>query len=255
MSSPVLVITGASRGIGKACALHAILGCNARVVAVARNAELLNQLKQEVADKGKQDNILLVAGDVTDAKVVDQIVDDAVSKWGQINSVIANAGVLEPIASVATGSIEQWKRAFDINFFSIIALVQKSLPHVRKTRGSFILVSSGAATTGYRAWGAYGSSKAALNHLAATLGNEEPDVTTIAIRPGVVDTGMQELIRQEGKESMQDEHQKFVDLYESGNLIKPEDTGRVFVNVAINPPRNLSGAYHSWDDQELKDYR
>ena len=104
-------------------------------------------------------------------------------------------------------------------------------------------------------WRKVTRSKAALNHLAATLGNEEQDVTTIAIRPGVVDTGMQELIRQEGKESMQDEHQKFVDLYESGNLIKPEDTGRVFVNVAINPPRNLSGTYHSWDDQELKDYR
>lgn len=92
MSSPVLVITGASRGIGKAAVLHAIVGRNARVVAVARNADLLNQLKQEVADKGKQDNLLLVAGDVTDSKVVDKIVDDAVSKWGQIDSVVANAG-------------------------------------------------------------------------------------------------------------------------------------------------------------------
>lgn len=91
MSSPVLVITGASRGIGKAAVLHAV-GRNARVVAVARNADLLNQLKQEVADKGKQDNLLLVAGDVTDSKVVDKIVDDAVSKWGQIDSVVANAG-------------------------------------------------------------------------------------------------------------------------------------------------------------------
>lgn len=92
MSSPVLVITGASRGIGKAAALHAIVGCNARVVAVARNAELLNQLKEEVATKGRQDNLLLVAGDVTDAKVLDKVVEDAVSKWGQIDSVIANAG-------------------------------------------------------------------------------------------------------------------------------------------------------------------
>ncbi|KAJ8658326.1 hypothetical protein O0I10_006009 [Lichtheimia ornata] len=254
MSSPVLVITGASRGIGKAAVLHAV-GRNARVVAVARNADLLNQLKQEVADKGKQDNLLLVAGDVTDSKVVDKIVDDAVSKWGQIDSVVANAGVIEPIATVATGSIEEWKRAYDINFFSIIELVQKTLPHVRKARGSYIMVSSGAASKGYRAWGAYGSSKAALNHLTATLANEEPEITSIAIRPGIVDTSMQKTIREQGKESMQDEHQKFVDLHEAGQLVTPEQSGSVLVNLAIKPPQHLSGKFHSWDDEELKEYQ
>lgn len=134
-------------------------------------------------------------------------------------------------------------------------MVQKTLPHVRKAHGSYIMVSSGAASKGYRGWGAYGSTKAALNHLTATLSAEEPDITSIAIRPGIVDTGMQKLIREQGKESMQDEHQKFIDLYDAGKLVSPEQSGSVLVNLAIKPPHHLSGKFHSWDDEELKEYQ
>lgn len=65
--------------------------------------------------------------------------------------------VLEPIAPVADGSLEGWKRLFDVNVFSIIALVQAALPHLRKSKGSIIIVSSGAALKGYKGWGAYGA--------------------------------------------------------------------------------------------------
>lgn len=66
--------------------------------------------------------------------------------------------------------------------------IKSSLPHIRSTSGRIILTSSGAATGAYSTWGAYGSSKAAINHLALTLEAEEPLVTALAIRPGVVDT-------------------------------------------------------------------
>ena len=58
------------------------------------------------------------------------------------------------------------------------------------------MVSSGAAVNAYTGWGMYGAAKAAMNHLALTLSTEEPDVTTMAIRPGVVDTEMQREIRE-----------------------------------------------------------
>ena len=61
------------------------------------------------------------------------------------------------------------------------------------------MVSSGAATGGVQGWGAYSASKAALNSVVRTLGNEEPDVVSIALRPGVVDTEMQEIIRDKGE--------------------------------------------------------
>jgi NAD(P)-dependent dehydrogenase (short-subunit alcohol dehydrogenase family) len=74
--------------------------------------------------------------------------------------------------------------------------IKAAIPELRKTHGRIILTSSGGAITGYSTWGAYGSSKAAMNHLALTLKAEEPDITTIAIRPGVVDTEMQRELRE-----------------------------------------------------------
>lgn len=99
------------------------------------------------------------------------------------------------------------------------------------------------------------SSKATVNHLANTLSVEEKDVTTIAVRPGVVDTDMQAMIRSDGKEAMEGDHAKFVELHESGKLTKPEDPGHVLAALASNPPKVMSGAFVSWDEESMKPYR
>lgn len=64
--------------------------------------------------------------------------------------------------------------------------VKESIPELRKSDGRVIFVSSGAAVVGYKGWGAYGASKAAMNHLSMTIAVEEPNITSIAIRPGVI---------------------------------------------------------------------
>ena len=91
-ASPVILLTGASRGIGKATALTALTKFNARLVAVARNADLLKELESEAAKLGKADSITTVAGDVTDGQVIKQSVATAIEKWGQLDALIANAG-------------------------------------------------------------------------------------------------------------------------------------------------------------------
>ncbi|ORY94393.1 hypothetical protein BCR43DRAFT_476111 [Syncephalastrum racemosum] len=255
MSSPVFIVTGASKGIGKAIALQSLTKFNARVVAVARSAELLDALKADATKLGKHDALELLVGDVTSQDVARHAVSRALDKWGQLNAVIANAGVLEPIATVAESPVEGWKHLFDVNFFSVITLVQEALPALRKSKGAIIMVSSGAASKGYRAWGAYGASKAAMNHLAETLSAEEPDIATIAVRPGIVDTDMQGLIRSNGQEAMKDDHKKFVELHEAGKLVRPEEPGHVLAALAAKAPLNLSGTFVSWDDEELKEYR
>ncbi|KAI9256417.1 hypothetical protein BDA99DRAFT_138069 [Phascolomyces articulosus] len=156
-ASPVVLLTGASRGIGKATALAALTTFNARIVAVARNTDLLKQLEAEAEKLGKADSITTVAGDVTDNQVIKQSVATAIEKWGQLDALIANAGVVAPLASVADVNVEEFKRLFDINFFSILSLVQEALPHLRKSKGSIIMISSAAATRGFLGWAAYGS--------------------------------------------------------------------------------------------------
>ena len=97
-----------------------------------------------------------------------------------------------------------------------IGQVKAAIPELRKTHGRIILTSSGGAVTGYSAWGAYGSSKAAINHLALTLKVEEPDITTIAIRPGMVDTEMQREVREVHHQKMdQKDKEKFMGAKEN----------------------------------------
>ncbi|KAI8071243.1 hypothetical protein BC940DRAFT_234560 [Gongronella butleri] len=253
---PVYIVTGASKGIGKATVLQALNKPDGKVVAIARSNELLLDLQKEAKALGHgEDCLQIVTGDVCEELTVSTAVDAAISQWGQLDVVIANAGVLDPISTIANCTAQEWQASFNVNLFSIITLVQKSLPHLRESRGTIILVSSGAASTGYKGWGCYGASKAALNHLGMTLAVEEPDVTTVCVRPGVVDTGMQEKIRSEGGEIMQEFHKKFVELHEQGKLLTPDQPGRVLAGIGANPPRELSGKYVSWDDAILAKYR
>lgn len=96
----------------------------------------------------------------------------------------------------------------------------------------------------YGGWGAYGASKAALNHLAMTLATEEPKVITISIRPGVVDTQMQREIRDTYASSMQEKDSvKFLTLHKEGGLLKPEKPGNVIAKLVLHGSKNLSGRF------------
>lgn len=96
--------------------------------------------------------------------------------------------MLDPVAKIADANVEEWEQAFRTNFFAAVGLVSAALPTLKKRggEGRVVFVSSGAAVTGYQGWGAYGASKAALNHLCVTLAVEEEGVITVAVRPGVI---------------------------------------------------------------------
>lgn len=101
--------------------------------------------------------------------------------------------------------------------------IQAALPALRESNGRIVMISSGAAVHSYSTWGAYGASKAAINHLAMTLAAEEPGVTTLSIRPGVVDTGMQQDIREKHHKVMdENDRKKFLELKQEGKLLRPE---------------------------------
>ncbi len=98
--------------------------------------------------------------------------------------------------------------------------------------------------SGYHGWGAYGASKAALNHLALTLSVEEPDVTSISVRPGVVDTEMQRDVREKHFETMQEtDVAKFHTLHRDGKLLRPDQPGNVMAKLVLNGSNALSGKF------------
>lgn len=130
--------------------------------------------------------------------------------------------------------------------------VQSALPSLRLSKGRIILTSSGAAVGAYQGWGAYGAGKAVLNHLALTLAVEEPDVTTVSVRPGVVDTEMQREIREQHNKAMTEKDAaKFAELKRDGGLLRPEQPGHVLAKLAVGAGKELSGKFLNWNDESL----
>ena len=250
MTNKVLIVTGASRGIGRATAQY-LLQQSHNVVVVARSEAPLQSLQEEYPRQ-----VAVLAGDFSDPSLGTKAVELATSRWGCLDGVVVNHGTLGTVGKIADASTQEWSAAFNVNFFSAVALVQAALPLLRHSRGRIVLVSSGAAVTAYRTWGSYGSSKAALNHLALTLANEETQVTTVALRPGVVDTQMQTDIREKHHPFMEPEDAKrFAQLKSSGSLLRPEQPGHVMARLALEAHKELSGKFLSWNAEELAPYQ
>lgn len=132
-------------GIGAVIADTLLKNKETKIVAVARSEEPLNNLKIKYGEE----RVATVAGDLSDSSVSKQVIDLAVEKFGQIDSIIANAGVLHPVAQIKDAKIDEWKKLFDVNFFSIVTLVSQALPYLRESKGNVVLVSSGASTKAY----------------------------------------------------------------------------------------------------------
>jgi len=248
--SKVIIVTGASRGIGHAIALT-LLRASHRVVLVARTAAPMESLSREFPG-----HVEIVAADLSDFSIGEKAVSLALRSFSRLDGLVINHGTLKPVTRIADSTPEEWRQAFDINFFSAISFIKPALSPLRKSHGRIILTSSGAAVTAYSAWGAYGSSKSALNHLALTLAVEETDITTVAVRPGVVDTEMQLDIREEhGRRMDGKDASKFKSLHEEGKLLKPEQPGNVMARLALEAGEDLSGKFLSWNDKELDGYQ
>jgi NAD(P)-dependent dehydrogenase (short-subunit alcohol dehydrogenase family) len=122
-----------------------------------------------------------------------------------------------------------------------------ALPALRQSKGKIVFTSSGAAVAGYRAWGLYGATKAAMNSFAMCLGSEEPEVTSVSIRPGMVDTEMQRELRDVHGANMDAEtHSKFTGAHKDGKLVQPEQPGHVMAKLVLDAPKELSGKFLSY---------
>ncbi|KAF9954954.1 hypothetical protein BGZ72_004148 [Mortierella alpina] len=258
MTQPTLIITGASRGIGRSITLLAIQNLKANVIGIARSQEALQQLSHHIeTELNLKDRFKYVVGDVTEESTAEDAVALAQKSWGgSIDGLVLNAGVLDPLGTIATTSVKDWKQAFDVNFFSIVTMVQHALPALRQAKGRVLLVSSGAAVNPYHGWGAYCTSKAALKMFGENLAKEEADLTVVSVRPGVVDTEMQAVIREKGKHGMvPEQHARFVELKTSNTLLHPDQPGHVIASLAVKAPKSISGQFFSWDDESLQAHR
>lgn len=251
-----IIITGGSQGLGKCIALNLLNNYpTANVVIVARNKKLLQEFEEEM-DEEKKRRILTIAGDVTELSTIENTINGSIEKFGSIDGVIFNAGVIEPVGHLNDENydIEGMKRLFDINYFSIVLFLNKLLCKVENDL-NIVFVSSGASTRGIDGWLAYGSSKAAVNQLCKQLHDEMfPRVKCVSIAPGVVNTDMQKIIREKlGSVMSTEAHARFIKLHQDGELLDGMIVGKVYakeVMEGIEP--TVLGQYIRWNDERLE---
>ncbi|KAG5916121.1 hypothetical protein E4U53_004361 [Claviceps sorghi] len=235
MSPKVIIVTGASRGLGAAIASHLLAHAH-KLVLAARSPEPLACLKS-----AHPAQVEYVAGDMTDAQMPARLVALAVKAFGRLDGLVLNHGLLVS-QKFASLSAQEFNNIYDVNVFSCVAMAQEAIPELRKTNGCILWVSSGAARKAYQGWSAYASSKAAINSVSTCIAFEEKDITSLTIEPGRVDTDMQALIRSHGKDTMdKTQFDDFVDAFDQGQLLKPEQPGNVMARFVANPTKELSG--------------
>lgn len=250
MTSQTIIITGASRGLGAATARIAAQ-MDANVVLTARTEEDLRTVAQEIEAAGGR--ALAVVGDISQAADCQRVVAETVKAYGQVDALVNNAGVLAPIAPIADGDADAWKVSWAINVHGPFMLAQAALPYLRERSGRVINVSSGAAVKVLPGWAAYCVAKAALNQFTWALAEEEPAITAIAFRPGVVDTAMQATIRREGATGMPEEvYSRFVRYHEEHELLPPEVPGCALAVLACHAPHEWSGAFLARNSEQVQ---
>ncbi|WP_405815385.1 SDR family NAD(P)-dependent oxidoreductase [Streptomyces sp. NBC_01390] len=186
---PVAIITGASKGLGRALA-SALARRGWDLVLDARTPEVLHSTAETLSAYGGR--VEALPGDVTDAGHRAGLVS-AARKLGGVDLLVSNASALgaEPLVRLEGLSLKGLRRALEVNVVAALGLVQEALPLLRESgAGTVIAVSSDAAAEAYETWGGYGASKAALDQLAAVLGEEEPGLRVWAVDPGDMGTDL-----------------------------------------------------------------
>jgi NAD(P)-dependent dehydrogenase (short-subunit alcohol dehydrogenase family) len=183
-----VIVTGASSGIGRAAALL-FAAHGALVIAVGRREKELSSLADEIQAAGG--SVRIATADLREPSQIEAFVEETFANSGQIDVLVNAAGIIQN-GSIETTSLDEWDEMMNINLRSVFYLMQKCVPHLAKTKGSIVNVSS---VTGLRAFPnvlAYCVSKAAIDQLTRCTALElaPQGIRVNAVNPGVVETNL-----------------------------------------------------------------
>ena len=180
------LITGGSDGLGRALA-RSLAEQGWHPIITARGAARLQAVRDELGT----DRVTAVSGDVSEPAHRIRIAE-AILDRGRLDLVVNNASRLgpSPMPRLADLPLDELVQIYETNVIAPLAILQLTLPLLRRSGGLAINISSDAAIGAYEGWGGYGPSKAALDHLTAIFAAENPDIRTYAFDPGDMRTEM-----------------------------------------------------------------
>ncbi|AXK42748.1 SDR family oxidoreductase [Erythrobacter aureus] len=178
-----LLITGASTGIGAATA-RAAANAGWNVALLARSQDALERLAEEIGDTA-----LALPCDITDREQLDKAVERAVNRFGGLDAVYANAGMGVSKPGIEKGAPEEWHAMIHLNVLAVLTTAHATLPHLRKTKGHFVVTGSKAGRDHLKG-SVYGATKWFVQGFAGNLAEEmrEWGGRCTVITPGMVDT-------------------------------------------------------------------
>ncbi len=198
LSGQTALVTGASRGIGRAIA-HTLARYGAAVVLTARTQTAVDAEAAAITAAGGR--AIAIACDVSRYEDVRAAVDHAVAVFGCLDILVNNAGVIDPIARLAESDVAAWAQAIDINVTGVYHGLRAAIPVMeRQGRGVIVNMSSGAANSALEGWSHYCASKAAAKKLTECAHREVADrgIRVVGLSPGTVATDMMATIKQSG---------------------------------------------------------
>ena len=244
MQGKVVIVTGASSGIGRAAALL-FANKGSTVVAVGRNEKELSVLSNKVTSKNG--TIKPYLADVTEMTQLERIASETIHNHGQIDVLVNSAGVIKN-GTIETTTLDDWDRMLHINLRAVFVLSQKCLPYLEETKGNIVNVSSVTGTRSFPNILAYSVSKAAIDQLTrcSALELAPKGIRVNAVNPGVVVTNIHK------RGGMEDaaydaflEHSK--ETHPIGRVGTPQEVAELIYYLASEKASWITGATYEID--------
>ncbi len=219
LAGKVSIVTGASRGIGKAISIL-LAQSGSRVVLAARSEPQLKSVRDEISSQNGE--ALVIPTDLTRDEEMERLVEQTIKEWGSVDVLINNAG-LGKVAPVVKAKVSDWDETFQVNLRAPMILSKLVLPQMmERGEGSIINISSVSGKSGQANGSAYSASKFGLMGFTQSLYEEvrEYGIRVAAICPGFVDTPLIPQMRRMDRSKM----------------IRPEDIAQTVLFVLTSPP-------------------
>lgn len=241
MQDKVVIVTGASSGIGRASALL-FAEKGSQVIAIGRSEKDLNAMRDEARGK-----IKIQLADIRQTSQVERIIIETAENFGQIDVLVNAAGIIQS-GSIENTTLEDWDKMLNINLRAVFFMMQKCVPHLEKTKGNIVNVSS---VTGIRAFPnvlAYCVAKAGVDQLTrcSALELAPKGIRVNAVNPGVVVTNL----HRRGGMSEED-YERFLEntpkTHPLGRAGKPEEVAGLIYFLASEKAAWITGVTYEID--------
>lgn len=253
LDGKVALVTGGGRGLGKATAF-ALAEQGAKVVAVARSLSEVEETARYIREHYGVGRSMAIRADVTQEADVVAEFEQVRKRWGGVDILVNNAGDTGATRPIAQLSLDEWRRAMDVNVTGVFLCSREAMRDMARHRwGRIINISSATAGTPVPSMAPYSVAKAAVEHFTRILAAEGAlgGVIAIALRPGIVDTRMQEDLRSRPSDAITPElHAMFSTYQRRGMLVPPERPARLIAYLCSSRAADFNGRVLDADEMD-----